>query len=497
MADPLFEIDLEKPGKGSRGAAATLYQQLKAAIIDGRLLPGARLPPSRSSESFFGVSRNTAIAVYERLLHEGYVVARHGSGTHVAKLLPDAPVALPGADSAVPYARLNDFWLRPDVAQAISFWWSASDDRPVSPAGPGVDLRPGLVDSRLFPYDVFRRVMAKQLRGLEREPARYRGLQGVQGNYRLRAAITQHIAVARAVACRPEDVIVTSGAQQAFDLLARTLVGRSGAVVAVEDPGYPPMRVAFAAAGARLAPIPVDGEGLIVDELPADTDVVCLCPSHQFPLGVSMSPERRKALIAFARRRGAVIVEDDYDGEFRYHGSPLAALKAQGADLVFYVGTFSKCMLPALRLGFIIAPEWARSALVAAKNCLDWHSSAPLQAGVGAFIAEGHLTRHVRKMRHIYQRRRAFLLTELKKGLGDVLEPIPSFYGMHVTAELHAPHDVEAVVESLALHNVTMHSLRRYYLGHPARAALIFGFGFSGEAELDRALSVLRDVLQS
>jgi GntR family transcriptional regulator/MocR family aminotransferase len=153
---------------------------------------------------------------------------------------------------------------------------------------------------------------------------------------------------------------VTSGAQQAFDLLARVLVRAGETVVAVEDPGYPPMRAAFAAAGARIAPVNVDAEGLIVEDLPPDAGIVCVCPSHQFPLGVTLSAGRRKALLAWARHRGAVIVEDDYDGEFRFEGGALEALRsADAADVVFYVGTFSKCMLPALRIGFVAAPHWA------------------------------------------------------------------------------------------------------------------------------------------
>jgi GntR family transcriptional regulator / MocR family aminotransferase len=235
-----------------------------------------------------------------------------------------------------------------------------------------VDFRPALVDSRLFPFDVFRRVSVKQLRGLERKPASYKSPQGNQGNYYLREAIIKHIALTRAVVCRLDDILVTSGAQQGFDLLARALVTPNKTIVAVEDPGYPPMRVAFAAAGARLAPVGVDDEGLIIEELPPEVGVICVCPSHQFPLGVTMSPRRRKALVEFARSHGAVIVEDDYDGEFRYDGSPLEALGTSDAsDVVFYVGTFSKCMLSALRLGFIVAPEWATWRTMSAKCAIS------------------------------------------------------------------------------------------------------------------------------
>jgi GntR family transcriptional regulator / MocR family aminotransferase len=493
----LFEIELDLAAKGSRESSRNLYGQLKAAILDGRLTAGAKLPPTRKSDAYFGVSRNTAIEVYERLLNEGYVVTRHGSGTYVADRLPASPSRPSPRGAGSPDHRLNEFWLRPDVTAAMGFW----RDRPERSASrsqvPQIDFRPALVDSRLFPFDVFRRVIAKQLRGLERRPASFKSPQGNQGNYYLRDAIIKHIALTRAVVCRPEDVLVTSGAQQAFDLLARALVTPNETVVALEDPGYPPMRVAFAAAGARLAAVGVDDEGLIVEQLPPGVNVICVCPSHQFPLGVTMSMRRRKALIEFARSHDAVLIEDDYDGEFRYEGSPLEALRtADAADVVFYVGTFSKCMLPALRLGFIIAPEWAMRTLVAAKNCLDWHCPMPVQVGVAGFIAEGHLAHHVRKMRDIYKQRRQLLLNYFQQGLGEWLDPIPSCYGMHVAAVARPSVDLDVVAEVLLQDNVKIHSFSRYFLGAQTRAGLIFGYGSVDLPEMNRGLSALRNALQ-
>jgi GntR family transcriptional regulator / MocR family aminotransferase len=303
--------------------------------------------------------------------------------------------------------------------------------------------------------------------------------------------------VTRAVACNVDDVLVTSGAQQAFDLLARVLVASSDTVVAVEDPGYPPMRVAFAAAGAKLVPVGIDAEGLIVDAIPQNASVICLCPSHQFPIGVSMSARRRQALIEFARRHNAVIVEDDYDGEYRFEGSPLKALRGHAAsDVVFYVGTFSKCMLPSLRLGFMIAPEWARQALVAAKNCLDWHCSMPIQLGVAAFIAEGHLSSHVRKMRRVYQQRRQLLMELLNQDFSKWLEAIPSHYGMHISAVAPGDLDLERMTEKLARNNVQLHTFSRYYLGPQTRHGLIFGLGAAHQSDLRRALTALHSALR-
>ncbi|WP_329955905.1 PLP-dependent aminotransferase family protein [Cupriavidus necator] len=223
----------------------------------------------------------------------------------------------------------------------------------------------------------------------------------------LREAIASHVSFARAVACGADDVVVTSGAQQAFDLIARVLVTPGKTVVAVEDPGYPPLRHAFAAAGARLVPVPVDDEGMQVDQLPAGARVICVTPSHQFPLGATLSLARRRALLAFARRHGAVVVEDDYDGEFRHGGRPLDALQTLDQDqLVWYVGTFSRSLFPGLRLGYAVVPPWARDAVVAAGQYTDWHSALLAQDTLAAFMAEGHLARHIRKMRAAYTGRR-------------------------------------------------------------------------------------------
>jgi GntR family transcriptional regulator/MocR family aminotransferase len=454
------------------------------------------LPATRKSATFFGVSRNTAAEVYERLVTVGHAVTRHGAGTYVAERISNSGSSRP-LNQAEAAHRLNPFWLHAGVTAAMGFWQDSGEANLPARKGTLADFRPAMVDSRLFPMDVFRRLSAKQLRGLERRPASYKSPQGNQGNYHLRKAIIKHIAITRAVACQAEDILVTSGAQQAFDLLARALVTPGQTTVALEDPGYPPMRVAFAAAGAKLAPVGIDEEGLIVAQLPSDVRVICVTPSHQFPLGVTMSLRRRQALIEFAREHSAVIIEDDYDGEFRYEGSPLPALRtAAAADVVFYVGTFSKCMLSALRLGFIVAPGWALSTLTAAKNCLDWHCPTPIQSAVAGFIAEGHLTRHVRKMRDIYRQRRELLLELLQDKLSHRLTPIPSFYGMHIAALGCSGVDLEAVTQALLQQQIKVHTLRRYFLGPQTQSGLVFGYGTVDLPDIRRGLAILRKVLE-
>jgi GntR family transcriptional regulator / MocR family aminotransferase len=495
--DPLFELDLERAKKGSRDASRDLCSQLRRAILEGRLTRGVRLPATRKAGRYFGVARNTAAKVYEQLLSEGFLVARRGSGTFVASRIPSVPrsVARPHSTPAYP---LNEFWLRPDVSSAMGFWRDQADGSAPGRAVTRIDFRPGLVDWRRFPFDVYRRVSAQQLRGLERKPPSNKSPQGNQGSYALRAAIAKHIAVTRAVACQPEDIVVTSGAQQAFDLLARILVTPSQTTVAIEDPHYPPMRVAFAAAGAKVTAVGVDSEGLIVDQLPRDARVISICPSHQFPLGVTMSLARRRELLDFAARRGAVVIEDDYDGEFRFAGNPLPALRtSDAANSVFYVGTFSKCMLPALRLGFIVAPTWAMRTLVAAKNCLDWHSPTPIQHAVASFVAEGHLTRHVRTMGKVYGDRRRLLLKLLQESLSDWLTPLPSFYGMHLTALPRRHIDLEAVTQSLGAQGVGIHTLDRYHSKRAPNSGLVLGYGAAESRDIVRGVALLRRALST
>ena len=492
----LFELDVVTPARTSRQISDGLHEQLRGAILGGRLRPGSKLPSTRGARALFGVSRNTAQHIYDRLIHEGLAVSRQGSGTYVAEPLPspDNNSDRPANEGVDP--RLNDFWLRAEVSSSIGFWREAEIPLPSTRAT--IDLRPAAIDPSLFPFATFRQLMSRQLRRLEVKPASSRSPQWNQGNYQLRHAISDHVALTRAVACHPDEVLVTSGAQQAFDLIARTLVKPGKTLVAIEDPGFPPMRVPFAAAGARLAPVRVDAEGIVIEDIPKNAGIICVCPSHQFPLGMQMSSARRQALVQYARHIGAVIVEDDYDGEFRYDGTPLEALRSAGSsDVVFYVGSFSKSMLPSLRLGFIIPPQWALRALVTAKNALDWHSSVPLQMAVAAFVKDGHLRRHVRRMRRLYMHRRDHLLSFLQRDLAGILSPIRSAYGLHVTATVPEKIDTEKVSDALARRGVLCHALNRYFIGPPSHFGFVISYASADAADLEAAVAALAKELMS
>ncbi|GAP65072.1 transcriptional regulator, GntR family [Mizugakiibacter sediminis] len=477
--DPALAFPLALPPRGSGALLRALHGQLRAAILDGRLQPGLRLPTTRALAAAYGISRNTAVAAYDLLLGEGYLLTRPRAGVYVADVLPAAAARKPAAQAAGIDRRLAAPWrrpaLRPHAAPAVPPRWH-------------FDL--GVPDTRAFPFDVWRRLAARALRAAAKRPPAYLEPQGQPA---LRAAIARHVAFARAVACGADDIVVTAGAQQAFDLLARILVTPGRTVVAVENPGYPPARAAFAAAGARLVPVAVDAEGLVVERLPDAARVICVTPSHQFPLGVAMSARRRAELLAFARRRGAVVIEDDYDGEFRYAGRPLDALQTLDRDAaVFYVGTFSKCLYPALRLGFVAAPTWARQALVAAKLAADWHCPGATQDTLAAFIGEGHLVRHVRRMRGVYAARREALLAGLDGELSHWLRPLPAVAGLHLAARTAPGVDADALARRARELGVGVQSLRDYRLGRGGVAGLVFGFGQIDAAAIPEGLAQLR-----
>ncbi len=445
----VLELPLQLPPAGSRDLRRRLHEQLKAAILDGRLAPGLQLPASRALAEQLSLSRNTAMAVYDLLLGEGHIISRPGAGTFVA-----------GGSAKPP--------LGPGTRSEATF-----------------NLRPGRPDASAFPFDIWGRLTGRALRqfgragGVYREPA---------GHPALREAIAGHLSFARGLACSAEDVIVTVGAQQAFELVARTLAG-PGRTVIVEDPGYPAAREAFVAAGARVIAAPVDREGLVVDALPEGAALFCLTPSQQYPLGPPLSVARRAELAAYAARNDALVVEDDYGGEFRFESPPQPPLRARDPDgRVVYVGTFSQSLLPALRIGFVVAPARARAALLAARERSDWHGPAIEHATLAAFIAEGHLARHVRRMRRVYAERRTALLTALAEHAEGRLDPIPAPAGLHVTTLLDPAADARAVVTRAAALGVALDTLDTYAAERAAPPGLVLGFGQVEATRIDEAV---------
>jgi len=472
--------ELDLPIQVDRAAAAPLHEQLAAqfrrAILDGRLAAGARLPATRALAAATGVSRNVALATYDELFAEGYIEGRHGSGTYVAGDLQ----AMSGR--AIPAPSGTPRWLRP-----------LPDLPPADPEQPGtIDFRLGEPTTNQLPADAWRRVW--QAVATEPVPT---GYGDPAGEPLLREAIASYVRRSRGVICDASDVVVTSGAIQALDLVARATL-LPGDSVGFENPGYPVARAVLVASGARIVPIGVDDDGLRVDLLSASRPAPLLTyvtPSHQYPLGVRMSLARRMALLEWALEADALVIEDDYDSEYRYDGPPLPALAGlDQAGRVAYVGTFSKLLAPSLRVGYLIGPAPLRDRVVRMKRLVDHHTAWPLQRALAAFIADGNLDRHVRRMRRVYAGKRA--------ALADALAPIADRVtlrgleaGLHVFLELDPALDAETTRQRARERGVVVSTLAGYADGGTPPNGLLLGYGGLEIPEIVTGATILRECL--
>jgi GntR family transcriptional regulator/MocR family aminotransferase len=467
-----------------------LYERLRAQILTGQLEPGARLPSTRAFASELGVSRTTMAFVYEQLLLEGYIESRVGSGTKVTALAPQRLAK----GSQRPHARHAT--RTPDTTAAGDSPDASLIPARLSPASAS-PFRVGYPDVAAFPYDIWSRLVARHSRqslpdlALDQSPLGY---------YPLREAIAAHIGITRGVRCSPERIIITAGAQGAFDLLARVLLA-PGAAAWVEEPGYPNARGALLAAGATLIPTPVDQRGLVVaaghDHAP-NARLAVVTPSHQFPTGSVLSLSRRLELLEWARAAPAWIVEDDYDSEFRFSGRPLEALHGlDSAERVVYVGTFSKTLLPALRLGYLVAPPAVCDALVAARRFIDGRPPQLEQLALTDFLRQGHFVRHLKRMRARYQERRDALLEALQQELGGLLEIGVPEAGMSLAAWLPDGMSDQAVARRAAERGLNVTPISTFCLEPIQRGGLLFGFASASPDTLRAGVQSLSQVLRS
>lgn len=467
--------------RGDKDLSGQIYRQLKEAVRAGRLAVGEKLPPSRLLAQQLGLSRKTVAEAYARLTYDKLLVGRVGSGTFVAghakratTLKANAPLA--GWETAERWHKM-DTPLRHPAPEGNSRY----------------EYIGGAPAHTLFPHAEWRRCVLDALR----QGAKSRGLYGpAEGLPQLREAIAKHAAFSRGVRCSADDVIVTNGAQQALDLVARVLVV-PGCTVAVEDPGYPPARLLLQAQGARVASVPVDAEGLVASEIPAGTRLIYVTPAHQFPLGMPMSVRRREALLARARELGAIIIEDDYDSEFRYEGRPTDSLQSMD-DLgtVAFVGTFSKTLSPELRLGYLIAPPGILQAVSTAKHLCDWHTSLLSQRALAKFMADGGLQKHIRRCYAEYAERRANLLDRLNGDLSTWLSPVPANAGIHLSALCRRPIDMDLLLRLMRRVDVGVYSIDPFFSSTKRQQGLMFGFGAIHSQDIAPSLDRLRDVLQ-
>jgi len=480
-----------------------LYEQLRVSILGGQLLAGSRLPSTRALAAEMGISRNTVLAAFEQLHAEGYLQGRLGSGTYVARELPDELLT---AGSQTPATSASRLGLAAPGTSGPARRLSERGERIATGTrtplpiltGRSVDQRAftiGLPELEAFPHELWARLLNRQLRESPSHLMRYNHPAGYAP---LRQAIAAHLATARRVRCTAEQVIIVTGSQQALDLSARILLD-PGDPAWIEDPGYLGARAALVAAGARLVPVPVDDDGFDVaaaETRSPEARLAVVTPSHQFPLSSTMSLARRLALIDWAHRTGSWVVEDDYDAEFRYAGRPLTALQGiDGRGCVIYVGTFSKALFPGLRLGYLVAPPQLVDALVGAHMATDMHAHLLEQAALADFIREGHFERHLRRMRVLYAERQAILVEAVKRELQGILEVSPSQSGLHLIGWLAAGLDDSVVAGEAASEGVDVWPLSLHSLEPYPRAALLLGYAGltpqeirSGVQRLGRAL---------
>lgn len=467
-----------------------LYDEIRRAILAGRLAAGSRLPASRELANVTRVSRNTVLSAYEQLLAEGYIQSRAGSGTFVAYSIPDAAVpestqSNPSPESSTPRA-LSQRGARVARTKLV--------DLPVMPTAN--TFRPGLPALDHFPMDIWRRLMDRRLR---RASVRMLSYDDPQGYLPLREAIAAHLGAARGARCSADQIMIVNGSQQAIHLVTRMLTDE-GDTVWLESPGYFAARAAFEAAGARVVPVPVDEQGMDVakgiQRAPHARLAYCT-PSHQNPLGVTLSLPRRMALMQWAAQNGSWVLEDDNASEYRYSGRPLAAL--QGIDAsqhVLYAGTFSKVLFSSLRLGYLVLPPDLVKPFVDARELVDRQTPGVVQTVLADFMNEGHFARHIRRMRTLYATR----LDALRAAVGRHLEGLAELHEAEggMSRVLWLPPGVDDREASLALAAMNIQSLpvSSYECGESVRSGLVLGFTGVDEQELETGVRKMAEVLR-
>jgi GntR family transcriptional regulator / MocR family aminotransferase len=469
--------------RGSGPLFRQLYLHLREAILSGDLRGGEKLPSTRDLAEQLGISRTVVLLAYEQLLAEGFAAGETGSGTYVAGGMKVGRAVSPARCAQI---RLSRFGL-----SAAAAWSRMNFPRRPTRALP-YDFAYGRSDLGAFPFEMWRRTL---LRCARRAPVSEHDYGPAGGNARLREAISNHVRRSRAVVSEPSQVIVVNGSQQALDLIARVLFGNSERV-AVEDPSYQGTTEVLRAAGARLLPLRVDREGIDPAKMPASARIVFVTPSHQYPTGAILPLARRLALLDWAKRHNAVIVEDDYDGEFRYEGQPLESL--QGLDRegrVLYIGTFSRTIFSALRIGYLIVPKRLVTAFAAAKWLCDRHTASLEQEALAEFIANGMYERHLRRMRRQNAARRRALLEAIERHLGKRVEVTGDGAGAHIVLWPRPRVAEDWVIAAAAARGVRVYGISPYFLKKPARTGILVGYARTSETQIREGIRRLGDVL--
>ena len=462
-----------------------LYEELRRAILSGRLLPRQRIPSTRSLAKSLGISRTTVTSCYEQLLSEGYLETIVGSGTYVCAQLPDdllhsTPVE--SVQKTVLPIQLSKYAAR--LADMDTSLMSEPDLQ--------ISFRYGRPAFDHFPMQTWRKLLSRHCR----ENSTWLDYATDALGYKpLREAIARYLSRSRAVQCEPEQVIITNGTQQALYLIMRLLI-ELGDAIALEDPGYLSARRIFLSQGAKLLPVRVDESGLMVKDLAKYANesikLVYVTPSHQFPTGAILSLPRRLELLAWAQQNSAMIIEDDYDSEYRYGDRPIPALQGLAqTDLVLYIGTFSKVLFPSLRIGYLVLPPSLISLFARAKWLSDRSLPSLEQQVLADFIEQGHIDRHIRKMRSLYDLRRQALVQALKANFGEKAKILGEKAGLHLMVRLQTHLTDEEIIQRAARVGVGMMSAQPSYLNANCAGEFIFGYSELTQEQIQKGISRL------
>ncbi|MBV9343229.1 MAG: PLP-dependent aminotransferase family protein [Acidobacteria bacterium] len=466
-----------------RTLTSWLYGELRRAIVEGRLPPGTRLPASRDFAAQHGISRGTVVGVIERLQAEGHVVCQVGSGTWVNRVAPVAARAKHGSPPTY-IRRVVSSYKKPKP------WVDIISPRGVRP----FQMRDPAVAE--FPAELWAGIAAKRAR---RFRSWLRTEDDGRGYRPLREAIAQYLAMSRGVRSSPDQIILVSGVQQGLDLLVRLLL-KPGDPVWMEDPGYFGAAIAFTSAGAKIIPVPVDEQGLNVGTgrvMCAHARGACVTPAHQFPLGMTMSFERRMALLEWASREGAFIIEDDYDSEYRFEGHPLPALEGLDRNAnVILIGSFAKLLFPSLRIGYVVLPPALADYFLAFRYRTDFRNLSLDQAVLCDFILDGHLGRHLRRMRNLYSDRLGTLLDAGHRYLGGLLRISDVRAGLYTVGFLENGMSSRDAERAAAAHGIEVFALDRYTFKRPDPKGVLLGFGAFDETAIRRGMLQLRAALE-
>lgn len=467
-----------------------LYDVLQAAIQEGAIATGSRLPASRDLAKELGVSRNTVLAAYEQLQSEGYLQTRTGSGTFVSEQLPEvAPEnSEPELVSARPfrYASLSRRGIRILTRSgAGAYQWGA--------------FMPGVPDVSHMPHDIWRKI---QLRLSRRMPVEALSYSSHGGCLQLQQALADYLRVIRSLNCTHDQILITAGTHQSLDLLAKMLCD-PGDGAWIEEAGYWGFRNVLAVNGVELLPTPVDEQGMVLPDITTRDNqtplpkLICVTPSHQYPLGSVMSLQRRQQLLALAKSSGSWVVEDDYDGEFRFGDTPIPALQGLSADApVIYLGTFSKSLYPGLRLSYMVVPKPLAARMKMAHSELYRGGNGLVQLTLAEFIRDGHYAAHVRRMRQLYSRRRDALVEVITTRLGPAFLASQSNAGLHLILSLPDSIDDVALAAELEQTGILTRPLSAYYLSGTQRRGLLLGYACVEEQQMAATFEPVLHCLQ-